>query len=169
MPVSKKTKKKEMKKKVVKKREKSKATKTTEPVLKTTRKRKLKETLELNALMLPTPEPIEIFKADSLVQKLENFDDMIVFKCPGTYRRKPCGHTHFRHAGYMQFLIPWMKSDKKRKISKESTQVMVCVKCRSAYVYLNDTFYDVTDKIDLQAWEKTEKEMQKATGPGGEC
>jgi hypothetical protein len=113
--------------------------------------------------------PIEVFRAESLVQKLENIDDMIVFKCPNKYRRKPCNNTHFRHAGYMEFLIPWIRPNKEKKIQNDSVQVKICTKCKSAFVYYNDVFYDVTDKIDLKAWEKTEKEMQKATGPGGDC
>jgi hypothetical protein len=124
---------------------------------------------KIDELVIAPPEPIEIFRAESLVQKLETFDDMIVFKCPGKYKRKICGNTHFRHAGYMEFLVPWIKPNKEKKISNDSVQVKICTKCKSAFVYLNDVFYDVTDKIDLKAWEKTEKEMQKATGPGGEC
>ena len=112
---------------------------------------------------------VEVFKTKSLVQKLENLDDMFIFVCPGKYRRKMCGNSHFRHAGYMQFLVPWMKPSGERKISNDSVQVMVCTRCKSAYVYMNDVFYDVTDKIDLKAWEKSEKQLQKATGPGGEC
>ena len=29
--------------------------------------------------------------------------------------------------------------------------------------------YDITDRIDLEAWEELEREMEKCTGPGGEC
>lgn len=35
--------------------------------------------------------------------------------------------------------------------------------------WINEQMYDVTDQIDLKAWEKTEKEAQAATGPGGQC
>ena len=128
-----------------------------------------KKKTEENALTLPPAEPVEVFRAESLVQKLEDIDDMIVFKCPNKYRRKPCGNTHFRHAGYMEFLIPYVRANKERKIQNDSIQVKICTKCKSAFVYMNDVFYDVTDQIDIKAWEKTEKEMQKATGPGGEC
>lgn len=130
---------------------------------------KKKKESDENSVILPPSEPIEVFRAESLVKKLKSFDDMIVFTCPGTYKRKTCGNAHFRHAGYMEFLIPWVKPNKDKKIQNDSAQVKICTKCKSAYVYMNDVFYDVTDQIDLKAWEKTEKEMQKATGPGGEC
>lgn len=29
--------------------------------------------------------------------------------------------------------------------------------------------YDVTDKIDMDAWDKAERELHRATGPGGQC
>lgn len=46
---------------------------------------------------------------------------------------------------------------------------MICVSCKRAFVWLNEQMYDVTDQVDLAAWEKTEKEAHKATGPGGQC
>jgi hypothetical protein len=29
--------------------------------------------------------------------------------------------------------------------------------------------YEVSDQIDLEAWERFEKQAVKATGPGGQC
>jgi len=48
-------------------------------------------------------------------------------------------------------------------------QVMVCVKCKHSYIWVSEQMYDVTEHVDLNAWEKTEKEAHKATGPGGQC
>ena len=105
----------------------------------------------------------EMFKDKTSVKKLENLDDMFVFRC------SDCGGVHFRHAGYMEMLIPWMDSNKKKKINRNSLQVQVCVKCKKSYIYLNDNFYDVSNYIDVKAWEKAEKKLHKATGPGGQC
>ena len=38
---------------------------------------------------------------------------------------------------------------------------------RDDLAMLKNNSYDAI--IDLEAWKKTEKEMDKATGPGGEC
>jgi hypothetical protein len=92
----------------------------------------------------------------------------------GPYRtaEKPaetCGSIHFRHAGYTQMLLPYMKPGGVKEVILENRQVMVCVKCKSCFVWDGNQLHDVTHKIDLNAWEKTETEMHKATGPGGEC
>jgi len=99
---------------------------------------------------------------EKFLVKLTATEDILMFNCE-------CGNVHFRHAGYVEVLVPWVNSSKVGKVGKDSLQVMVCTRCRKAYVYLNDKMYDVTDHIDLKAWEKTEKEMQSATGPGGDC
>lgn len=80
-----------------------------------------------------------------------------------------CGGTHFRHTGYMKTMLPFMRAGGEKRVNVEDYQVMVCVKCRSCYIWLNEQMYDVTEQIDLKAWEKLEKEAQKATGPGGQC
>jgi len=84
-------------------------------------------------------------------------------------RCKGCGGIHFRHAGYIESLIPYADDDGRTRKDVRSTQVKVCVKCKRCYVYLGDDIYDITDDIDIKAWESTEKELQKATGPGGNC
>jgi hypothetical protein len=90
-------------------------------------------------------------------------DNVYFFKCTS------CGHSHFRHAGYLQTMLPFMRSGGEKRVGLESYQVMVCVKCRRAYAWINEQMYDVTDQVDMKAWEKFEKEAQQATGPGGEC
>lgn len=89
-------------------------------------------------------------------------DSVFLFACT-------CGHKHFRHAGYMQVMAPFMRPGGEKRMAMESQQVMVCVSCKKSFVWINEQMYDVTDQVDLEAWEKLEKEAQKATGPGGEC
>ena len=107
-----------------------------------------------------------------LVKKVKNIDkELLIFRCTKKSKvlKTECGNLHFRHAGYMEVLIPYVKTTKEGKIQTESLQVKVCTKCKSCYVYIGDHYYDVTKDINLEAWEETEKTMQKATGPGGDC
>jgi len=90
-------------------------------------------------------------------------ESIFLFKC------KNCGKTHFRHAGYVMTMLPFMRSGGEKRVNLEEMRVMVCVSCKNCFVWINEQMYDITDQIDLQAWEKTEKEAHKATGPGGEC
>lgn len=94
---------------------------------------------------------------------LEGPEEMFLFQCT------ECGGVHFRHAGYIETLLPYVRADKQAKVDSGSYQVKVCVKCRRCFVWYNEQMYDVTDLIDLDAWEKAEKDLHKATGPGGEC
>lgn len=80
-----------------------------------------------------------------------------------------CGGVHFRHAGYIHNMLPFMRANQEKKVELQSYQVMVCVKCRSSYAWVYDQLYDISQHIDLEAWEKLEKEAHKATGPGGQC
>lgn len=89
-------------------------------------------------------------------------DDVFLFKCS-------CGNVHFRHAGYVKSMLPFMRAGNEKRVSVENMQVHVCTKCRNCYVWINEQMYDVTNQIDLKAWEKLEQEQHKATGPGGEC
>lgn len=85
------------------------------------------------------------------------------FSCSG------CKGVHFRHAGYVKAMVPFMRAGGEKRISVDNHQVMVCVKCRRSYVWINEQMYEVTEQIDLSAWEKFEREADRATGPGGEC
>ena len=96
-------------------------------------------------------------------------DDVFLFECPKVVDGKRCNNTHVRHAGYVQELIPFIRSGGEKRVANEKRQVMVCTKCRACYIWINEQMYDITDKIDLEAWEKLEREMDNATGPGGEC
>ncbi len=89
-------------------------------------------------------------------------DDLFLFTCA-------CGGIHYRHAGYVKALIPFIEQGGQKKIVTDNHQVLVCVACKNCYVWAGSQMYDVTDRIDLKAWEKAEVELQAATGPGGEC
>lgn len=88
---------------------------------------------------------------------------VLFFKC------KRCGGLHFRHAGYVHSLVPFMLSGGDKRIDADPKQVMICVKCRAAFVWLNSQAYDMTDQIELEAWHWLEEDALRATGPGGEC
>ena len=88
--------------------------------------------------------------------------DLFIFQCE-------CGGSHFRHAGYLAILMPFMRADKSKNVSKDDCEVNICVKCRRSYIWVNEQMYEVTSLIDVKAWEKFEKEAHKATGPGGQC
>jgi len=95
-----------------------------------------------------TPKPID--------------EKVFIFSCV-------CGKSHFRHAGYIKTLLPYLKPGGAKSMVTENQSVMVCVACRKSYVWFDEQMYDVSDKIDLEAWEKAEKELHRATGPGGQC
>jgi len=100
---------------------------------------------------------------DKVKPKKITAEELFLFRCP------ECGNVHFRHAGYLESVMPYLKADKTQHITTDSLCVNVCTKCKHCYVWYSDQMYDVTDMIDLKAWEKTEKELHKATGPGGQC
>lgn len=89
-------------------------------------------------------------------------DQVLMFTCP-------CGACHFRHAGYVKMLLPFLKPKGVQSMVVENYQVMVCVACKKSFVWADEQMWDVTEKIDLKAWEKAERELQQATGPGGQC
>jgi len=103
--------------------------------------------------------------ADGYVERVTPIkppDTVSFFKCE-------CNSVHYRHAGYMKTMVPFLRSGGDKRVDVHDYQVMVCVACKNSYVWINEQMYDVTDKIDLSAWEKTEKEAHRATGPGGQC
>lgn len=106
------------------------------------------------------------FNQAVLTKKVKNTDDLMLFKCE-------CGSVHFRHAGYLEALTPYMslqpEAGPQVKSSTSSLPVKVCIQCKKSYVDYLGKMQDVTDHIDLKAWEKAEKELEKASGPGGEC
>ena len=115
----------------------------------------------------PAPAPLaqvhpqaDGFREKSTPKKPD--DGLFFFKCE-------CGGIHYRHAGYVEVFIPFLKAGGSKELVKDQRHVMVCVKCRRSYIWAGEQMYEVTDQIDLAAWEKTEVEMQKATGPGGDC
>jgi len=94
--------------------------------------------------------------------KVEDAKELFLFQCE-------CDNIHYRHAGYVEILMPYINADRTKNVSNDSLQVMVCTKCRKSYVWLNQQMYDLSKLIDIQAWEKAEKEMHSTTGPGGQC
>ncbi len=89
--------------------------------------------------------------------------EIFMFECTN------CGGVHLRHAGYVKSLVPFIRPGDEKRVDAMDKHVMVCVKCRSCFVWINEQVYDVTDQIDLEAWEKAEAELHQATGPGGQC
>lgn len=85
-----------------------------------------------------------------------------LFRCPND------GHMHFRHAGYVMPMMPY-SDEGKVKVSSAPAQVMICIKCKHAFVHYRDKFHDVTDQIDLEAWKETELKAHEQTGVGGQC
>jgi len=116
------------------------------------------------------------------IQKLESQDAMTeimvdvandatttpIEECPAIFLMCECGKAHFRHTGYIETIVPYIGDDGNKTVG-ESHMVKTCCSCRKSYVSIGPKTYDVTDKIDIKAWEKFEKEAHKATGPGGNC
>lgn len=97
-------------------------------------------------------------------QVMNSPEELKLFACPN------CGGIHFRHAGYVETLTPFMDSESPSvRVASDDKQVKVCVSCKHSYVMSQGKIWDVTKFIDLEAWAKTEKIAQEATGPGGEC
>jgi hypothetical protein len=96
---------------------------------------------------------------------------VFMFKCSNTIGvfKKKCNNVHFRHAGYTEILLPFIRAGNQKRVNAESHHVKVCTKCRACYVWINEQMYDITDQIDIKAWEKVEKEIHSTTGPGGDC
>lgn len=113
------------------------------------------------------PSALGAFKQEAFVETLKDTSDLMLFKCTS------CGGVHFRHAGYVESMTPYIslmpKGAREVKSSTVSLPVKVCVACKHSFVDVQGKMQDVTEFIDLNAWERTEKEAQKATGPGGQC
>lgn len=92
--------------------------------------------------------------------KEANVKELQLFKCPN------CGKTHFRHAGYVIPMLPY-EDEGKPKVSVSSVPVYLCVSCKHSYVNIKEFFHDVTEQVNFDAWEKSEKVAAKAVGPGG--
>lgn len=88
---------------------------------------------------------------------------LAMLKCPD------CGGVHFRHAGYINLMLPFMRSGGEKRVDLHEVRVMICVSCKRSHVWANEQLYDVTEHVDLTAWVKTEREAHRATGPGGQC
>lgn len=105
-----------------------------------------------------------IVSQESFTKKLAD-TDIFVMKCP----TPACGGIHFRHAGYLEVLMPIVDPRDGAKVYADSEPVKICVKCKRAHIMYKGKIIDVTDNIDLSAWINTELKAQNATGPGGQC
>ncbi len=112
---------------------------------------------------MDTGQFIEACRPRALDEEEDTQKRLVFFQCSG------CGGMHFRHAGYVDTLMPFVRGGDGPRVSKNSYCVNICVKCRKVFIHVNEKYYDVTDKIDVAAWEKAEKELNATTGPGGEC
>ena len=103
----------------------------------------------------------------------EGFRERVTPKKPDEnlflYECKNCGGIHFRHAGYVPVMVPFIEGGGEKRMVLDESRVMVCVACKHSWIWVGKQMYEVTDRIDLQAWERTEKEAHAATGPGGNC
>lgn len=122
--------------------------------------------------LVAAPNPVSP-NAEGFVEKItpqEPGENLFLFKCPTKHEDgKVCGHVHYRHAGYVKVMLPYLKPGNVKEMIVDNHSVMVCVLCKHCYVWAGGQMYDVTKHIDLTAWEKLEKEMYRATGPGGDC
>lgn len=119
---------------------------------------KSNEKAELSEMIHPDRDG---FKEKVTPKKIDEAK-LFIYKCE-------CGGQHFRHAGYARIMMPFIETGGEKRMTCDPFQVMVCVSCKRSSIWVNGQMYDVTDRIDLQAWEKTEKEAMAATGPGGQC
>jgi len=108
----------------------------------------------------PISQALAAVAAGSMNRNLEDCDS-IFLECE-------CGKKHFRHAGYLETIVPFVSGDG-GKICNDSHAVKTCCSCRKSYVAIGSKVYDVTDQVDIDAWEKFEKVAHKTTGPGGQC
>lgn len=118
------------------------------------------QSLEQREVIMITPEGNGFKEKVNPIKPNEK--EIFFFKCE-------CKNPHFRHAGYMQTMVPFIRPGDERRMSVDNRQVMVCTKCKNCYVWINEQMYDVTHMIDIKAWEKTEKDLHDTTGPGGQC
>lgn len=123
-------------------------------------KEAMKSALQADVLALAVHPEAEGFREKVEPQKLP--ESVFLYKCT-------CGGIHFRHAGYVNLLLPFLKGNSEKSVAFDDLRVMVCVACKKSFVRVEQKTYDITDRIDLTAWEKTEREAHQATGPGGEC
>ena len=118
------------------------------------------EKAQLSALVHPENAGFR----EKVIPKEVDDKKLFIYKCP-----EPCGNSHFRHAGYLRVLLPYIEPGGDHRMSCDPHQVMVCTTCRKSTIWVNGQMYDVSDRVDLKAWEKSEKELHAATGPGGQC
>lgn len=117
-----------------------------------------------NGNTVPTVSNVLAKAVDDYVRPSSEIPDTVLMvKCP------KCGGMHFRHAGYVETVCPFIEQGGESRVINDSHAVKVCVKCKTTLVAIGKHMYDISDKIDLEAWNKAEKELHAATGPGGQC
>lgn len=124
---------------------------------------------KLLAKTMKTAKELKALKAQlgslAPVKELESKDDLNFLRCSDP----ACDGIHFRHAGYIELCLPYVKPNGQSANANHSYAVKVCINCKKCYIFHEDHFYDITKHIDLNAWEKLEEKAHKMTGPGGDC
>ena len=113
---------------------------------------------------LVTQELANTFDPAGLIFELDDETLDFLVACP------KCGGYHVRHAGYMTTKFGYKSLDERGgAVSMSEAPVHVCVNCKTPRIHVGSKTYDVSKYFDLAAWERTEIEAHKATGPGGQC
>lgn len=89
-------------------------------------------------------------------------DKLQLMGCPS------CGHMHFRHAGYVLPLTPYVEKGES-KMMTEQVPVYICIKCKTSLTAIGGKLHNMSKVVDVASWEKTEVEAHKKTGPGSQC
>lgn len=110
---------------------------------------------------------------DLVHPQAEGFAELVTHKDPPEtmhFMHCPkCDGVHYRHAGYVNIMLPFLKAGGDKRVALEEQRVLICVACRASFIWANEQAYSMDQHIDVAAWEKSEKEAHKATGPGGQC
>ena len=112
-------------------------------------------------------------KLDPVHPKAEGFVECVTHKTPPPAMHfmtcPKCKGVHYRHAGYVNIMLPYLKSGGDKRVSLEEQRVLICVACHASFIWTNEQAYCMDEHIDVKAWEKSEKVVHEATGPGGQC
>ena len=94
--------------------------------------------------------------------ELADTEKLQLLRCP------ICGGMHFRHAGYMLPLLPFLEKGES-KVQVNQAPVYICINCKAGIIHVDGKIHDVSGFVDMSKWEQTEKLAYKMTGPGGQC
>jgi len=107
---------------------------------------------------------INPFDPAGIVKKMDSETLAFLLACP------VCGGYHSRHAGYFTTKSAYKNADERAGSTfTTNIPVHICVNCKTPIASIGGVVYDVSKHVDVKAWEKTEKQAYKTTGPGGQC